>query len=68
MPADVLVDTSVWVDATRRPEDFGLKLSQYIQYGASPRATINMTLACKAHAFLDGRGIAAAFEPLPEAA
>jgi MoxR-like ATPase len=44
------------IHATRKPEDFGLKLSQYIQYGASPRATINLTLACKAHAFLDGRG------------
>jgi MoxR-like ATPase len=44
------------VHATRRPEEFGLQLSQYIQYGASPRATINLALACKAHAFLDGRG------------
>jgi MoxR-like ATPase len=44
------------IHATRRPEEFGLKLSQYIQYGASPRATIYMTLASKAHAFLDSRG------------
>jgi MoxR-like ATPase len=44
------------VHATRRPEEFGLKLGQYIQYGASPRATINLTLASKAHAFLDNRG------------
>jgi MoxR-like ATPase len=44
------------VHATRRPEEFGLKLGQYIQYGASPRATINLALASKAHAFLDGRG------------
>jgi MoxR-like ATPase len=44
------------VHATRRPEEFGLKLSQYIQYGASPRATIALTLAAKAHAFLDSRG------------
>ena len=27
-----------------------------IQYGASPRATINLTIAAKANAFLDGRG------------
>ena len=27
-----------------------------IRYGASPRATIYLTLAAKAHAFLDGRG------------
>ncbi len=44
------------VHATRRPEEFGLPLSQYIQYGASPRATINLALASKAHAFLEGRG------------
>jgi MoxR-like ATPase len=44
------------VHATRRPEEFGLKLSQYIQYGASPRATIYLALAAKAGAFLDGRG------------
>jgi MoxR-like ATPase len=44
------------VHATRRPEEFGLKLGQYIQYGASPRATINLALTGKAHAFLDGRG------------
>jgi MoxR-like ATPase len=44
------------VHATRRPEEFGLQLSQFIQYGASPRATINLALAAKAHAFLEGRG------------
>jgi MoxR-like ATPase len=44
------------VHATRKPEDFGLKLSQYSQYGASPRATINLALASKAQAFLDSRG------------
>ncbi len=44
------------VHATRRPEEFGLKLSSYIQYGASPRGTIFLTLAAKANAFLEGRG------------
>ncbi len=44
------------IHATRRPEEFGLKLSPYIQYGASPRATIYLTLASKAQAFLDRRG------------
>lgn len=44
------------VHATRRPEEFGLKLSQYVQYGASPRATISLALAAKAMAFLDNRG------------
>jgi MoxR-like ATPase len=45
------------VFATRKPEDFGLsKLKALIQYGASPRATINLILASKAFAFLRGRG------------
>jgi MoxR-like ATPase len=44
------------VMATRDPAAFKLNLGQYIRYGASPRATINLTLASKAHAFLAGRG------------
>ncbi len=44
------------VHATRRPTDFGLDLNSYIQYGASPRATIFLTRAAKGMAFLDGRG------------
>jgi MoxR-like ATPase len=44
------------VIATRDPAAFKLDLSQFIRYGASPRATINLTLAAKAHAFLAGRG------------
>jgi MoxR-like ATPase len=44
------------VQATRRPDEFGLKISQYIQYGASPRATIYLALTAKAQAFLEGRG------------
>ncbi len=44
------------VMATRDPQAFGLDLSQYIAYGASPRATIYLNLASKAHAFLRGRG------------
>ncbi len=44
------------VMATRDPESFGLDLSQYISYGASPRASIYLNLASKAHAFLRGRG------------
>jgi MoxR-like ATPase len=44
------------VMATRNPESFGLQLSQYIAYGGSPRATIYLNLAAKAHAFLRGRG------------
>jgi MoxR-like ATPase len=44
------------VFATREPATFKLDLAQFIQYGASPRATLNLTLAAKAHAFLQGRG------------
>ena len=44
------------VIATREPRSYGLALEEFIQYGASPRATINLTLAAKANAFLHGRG------------
>jgi MoxR-like ATPase len=41
--------------ATRPPIAATLKLDGYIQTGASPRATINLTLAARAMAFLNGR-------------
>ena len=41
------------VHATRRPAEFGLDIAPYVQYGASPRATIFLTRASKAMAFLD---------------
>ncbi|OFZ51785.1 MAG: ATPase [Bdellovibrionales bacterium RIFOXYB1_FULL_37_110] len=45
------------VFATRNPELFGLeKLKSLIEFGASPRASINLVKASKAHAFLQGRG------------
>jgi MoxR-like ATPase len=44
------------VMATRRPQSYGLKLDGLIQFGGSPRATINLALASKANAFLAGRG------------
>src|SRR5262249_52132069 len=44
------------VHATRDPGDCGLSLAHYVQYGASPRATIFLTRAAKGHAFLSGRG------------
>jgi MoxR-like ATPase len=45
------------VDATRSPEKYGMAdLRVLISYGASPRATINLALAAKAHAFIRGRG------------
>ncbi len=43
------------VHATRRPRDYGLAIDSYIQYGASPRATIFLTRGAKAQAFLEGR-------------
>jgi MoxR-like ATPase len=44
------------VHATRQPAEYGLDVAPYIQYGASPRATIFLTRAARAQAFLDGRG------------
>ena len=43
------------VFATRKPEDYKIDISNYIQYGASPRATIFLSLAARAYAFLQGR-------------
>ena len=43
------------VVATRRPQEFKLDLKHFIQFGASPRATIYLTLAAKAWALLQGR-------------
>jgi len=44
------------VFATRDPAAAGLDLGPLIEYGASPRATLYLTLAARAHAFLEGRG------------
>jgi MoxR-like ATPase len=44
------------VFATREPAAAGLDLGPLVQYGASPRATLALTLAAKANAFLNGRG------------
>ncbi len=45
------------VSATRHPEKYRLKdLAPLIEYGASPRASINLCLAARANAFLVGRG------------
>lgn len=43
------------VIATRRPEEYNIDVGQYIEYGASPRATISLALAAKAYAFLRHR-------------
>jgi len=44
------------VFATRHPQNYKLELSDYIQYGASPRATIYLNMAAKSYAFVKGRG------------
>ena len=44
------------IDATRNPSDYGLDLSNKIEFGASPRASIWLTLGAKANALLHGRG------------
>jgi len=44
------------VFATRKPADFGLPLGDFIEYGASPRASLYLTQAARAHAFIRGRG------------
>jgi len=50
---DYIVDI---VFATRQPEKYGLdNIKPLISIGSSPRATINLTLASKAYAFLQGR-------------
>jgi MoxR-like ATPase len=50
---DYIVDL---VCATREPETHKIQVKEFIQLGASPRATISLTLAAKAFAFLRGRG------------
>jgi len=71
-PADILnarnVVNSIYIDdrvkdyivdvvfATRDPAAYKLKLDGMIRYGASPRATIALTLAARARAFMSGRG------------
>ena len=50
---DYIVDV---VFATRDPAAYKLKLDGMIRYGASPRATIALTLAARAKAFMNGRG------------
>jgi MoxR-like ATPase len=45
------------VFATRYPEKYNLKdIKDYIEFGASPRASINLTLAARAYAFIKRRG------------
>ena len=50
---DYIVDL---VSATRNPEEYKLDVASLIRYGASPRATIYLTMAAKANALIEGRG------------
>ena len=50
---DYIVDV---VFATREPSAYKLQLDGMIRYGASPRATIALTLVARARAFMSGRG------------
>ena len=43
------------VIATRKPRDFKVDIDGLLMYGASPRASLGLTIAAKAHAFLAGR-------------
>lgn len=50
---DYIVDL---VMATRKPAEYGLKeMAEYIEFGASPRASLALNLGSKAQAFLEGR-------------
>lgn len=49
---DYIVDI---VHASRRPDAYGLDIGDLIAYGASPRASIYLNLAARAHAFIQGR-------------
>lgn len=50
---DYIVDI---ICSTRNPAEYGMdELARYIEFGASPRATIYLNLAAKAHAFIRGK-------------
>jgi len=50
---DYVVDLTL---ATREPKAFNIPVAHWVQYGASPRATLALTVGAKANAFLAGRG------------
>jgi len=50
---DYIVDL---VCCTRDPDHYKIEVKEFVQLGASPRATIALSLCAKAHAFLRGRG------------
>ncbi|MXY69666.1 MAG: AAA domain-containing protein [Acidobacteriia bacterium] len=44
------------IEATRNPAEANLDIGEWIRHGASPRATIYLAMAARAHAMLQGRG------------
>jgi MoxR-like ATPase len=62
MVDDVFMDEKIehyildLVQATRKPDQFGLDLTNFIRYGASPRASIFLSVAARGRALLNGRG------------
>jgi len=58
---DVFIDEKVeryiirLVDATRHPMSYGLDIERYLRFGASPRASIFLSLAARGHALMNGR-------------
>ena len=50
---DYIVDLTF---ATREPTRYGLEIADWIQFGASPRATLALTIGARASAFIAGRG------------
>jgi len=43
------------IEATRKPKEFGITLGKYLEWGASPRASINMYISSKADALIKGQ-------------
>ncbi len=46
------------VDSTRNPEKYGIDIARYLRFGASPRASIYLSLAARGHAFMQKRDYA----------
>ncbi len=51
------------VFATRRPKEYGLEdIKEYIEFGASPRGSIDLYKASKAHALINGKDFVTPFD------
>lgn len=50
------------VFATRYPDAYGVDIKNLVMYGASPRASIGITVAAKAYAFLSGRAFVTPYD------